>query len=153
MCADTHVRVDHALRVDRHVIADLAVSGDDRISADGDMGSKLNARMDECRRVNPWLRLRRPVEQFQGLGEGEVGMGSSQKRHGGGSEVFSDDHRRSARRFDEGGILRIGDEGQLAGLGFGDRGNSGDVKVLTIKPRSDMSGDVGEPHGDVVHGR
>ncbi len=151
MCTDAHIGVDHAVWVDRHMVADLAIGGDDRIGTDGDMGSELRAWVDERRGMDPQLWLRRAIEQFQGLSEGEVRIGGSQQRHWSGGEIFGDDHGRSARRLDEGSILRIRDEGQLPGLSLGDRGDARDLEVLAIELCPDVSSDLGEPHGDLVH--
>jgi hypothetical protein len=69
---------------------------------------------------------RRLVEEFEGAGEGKVGVRDSEGRGSDRLECGLDQDSGGAGGAGEAGVLGIGDEGDLSGTGFIKSGGRGD---------------------------
>ena len=115
VAADVGVGIDDDVRQQRGVLAEDDVVADDSVCADVGAGADLRGGCDDGGGMDSGRVRGRLVEQFQGVGEGEVGVGDAE---GGGGDLFErrlDQDGSGLRGAGERGVFGVGDEGELAG--------------------------------------
>ena len=98
--ADFHSRIDHHVRQEDGVRADFDILSDDDEGTDMGIRADAHGFVDDGCWMHARRIVRRLVEEFESLGEGEVGIFRAE--HGGG---------------DDGEVLADDDGGSLGGLG------------------------------------
>ena len=106
--SDDGIFVDYHIRTKMRVLAELRLGID--------YGSGMNTGSIGGR----------PIEQLDGFGPGQIGVAAAQHSRVNGGEVFGDDDGGRLGDLRGGVVLRIGDEGELAGRGVFYAGYSGD---------------------------
>jgi len=145
---DDCVRIDHDVRQDDGVVADRNLGTDDGVSADVGVASNGRGRIDDRGGMDAgWIRGRL-VEELDEPGEGKVWVSDAESCRGDLREVGLYEHCRCAGGVGEGGVLRVRDEGDLAGNGLFDSSDPGDgLMGVATKLCTEMLGDIGKRHG------
>ena len=96
----------------------------------------------------------RLVEELDGTRKGKVGICDPQGCGGDFSKVGFDEDGGGLRSTDEGGVLGVGDEGQVTGASSLDGGDSGDSDGgIALEGGSKVLGEVCDLHGAMIVGR
>ncbi len=91
------------------------------------------------------------IEQIEGAGEGEIGVGDPKGGGGHGFEGGLYENRGGLGGAGESDVPGVGDEGKLAGAGVFESSGGGDFKVgVALEGCSQMRGEDGELHGGIV---
>jgi hypothetical protein len=125
--ADAGAAIDDHMREQNRIRANVDILVDHHIRADVRASTDSCRRMNHSRRMNPRRVLRRPVEQLHRAREGQVGVFGAQGGGGNCRKVFGDDHCRRRRGAGHRRIFRVGHERDLAGHGFFNAGDTGDL--------------------------
>ena len=141
--SDGRVRIDHDVRQDDGVVADRDLSTDDGVSAYVRVGSDGCGWVYGSSRMNTGQVRGRLVEEFDEPGERQIGVGDTERSGRDLGEVGLDQYGCCAGGAGERGVLRIGNEGDVPGLGLFDSGDAGDgLPGVAAKLCAKMPGDV-----------
>ncbi len=145
---DRGIAADRDVGVHNRARTDGCPFFDDREWTDGRIGGNACTGTDECRRMHT---RRGPVasrEEADRLGEREVRILRPQHRAGGSFGVLTQDHGGRASALQRSGIFAVGEEGDVAGLGLVDAGDTLDDEVaVTFEAALEPGGKIGELQG------
>ena len=136
--ADRHVREDDRVVADRHALADRHERADRDVVADARIGSHRG------QRVNAGSRTPRGREQSDGAREREIRIGRPQHRARRRRRVVFEQDGRGARLRHRRFVLRIGEEGEIAGLSVLDARDTDDLHLAVALEAA------GEPFGELT---
>lgn len=127
--ADVHTGVNDNVGEEDRVGTNDGFFADDNIGADMRASTNFRAGMHDGRGMNAGGPDRRLIENLDRLRESEIGIPETQGRGGDIGEVRADKNSRSMRGAGEGGVLWVGNEGDLTRAGFFDAGDTGDFEI------------------------
>jgi len=148
MISGADVRVEHDVRQQRRVISEHDIVGDDGIGPNMRVLADAGSRRDDGCGVNAgevrgWI-----VEELDGAGEGQVRILEPEGGGGDLGEVGLDQDRGSSGGPGQGGVLLVGDEGDMAGGCVFDSGNSGDEGGgIAVEGGAEMISELGQREG------
>lgn len=168
--ADAAVFADYGMGVGEEAMADVdagiqddmgqndGVVAEDDIAANDGEGADVGACADACGGMDrgggidaggPGGRL---VEELDGAGEGQVGVFEAEGGDGDFREIVGDEDGRGTGGAGLSGVFGIGDEGDVAGCGFFDAGDTGDVEIgVAAQLRVKSTGQFCGSHGAIVN--
>ena len=152
--ADFGALVDGDEAVEDGVVADLDVFIDEAVGADVGAFGDAGGAGDDGGFVHAGGVFWGVVEEFDGVGEGEVGVvGAEGGERGevfsavGDGSFFVDEDGGGLGGFEERDVAFVGDEGELAGGGVVDAGDGGDFGVgVAFEAAVELCGDIGQLH-------
>ena len=149
--ADAGALVDGDEAVQNGVAADLGIFFHDAIGADVRACADLGGFGDEGRWVESRLVARSLVEEFDGVGESEVGIGGAQRGKPRQAGVALDvdpvlnKHRRGTRGLEEWEVASVGEKSDLARLGVFDACDAVDGRFSgAVEAAAELLSNVGE---------
>jgi hypothetical protein len=120
------VRVEDDVGEDDGVVADGDVVADDGVGADVGVGSDAGGWGDGGGGVDAGGVVGRTVEELDGEGEGQVGIVDAEGGGGDFGEAGLDEDGCGFGGAGEGGVLGVGDEGEVAWFGDFNAGDAAD---------------------------
>jgi len=141
VAADLCVGIDHCVGQKSCMISNDCVVADDDVGADVGFGADLRGGSDDGGGMDSWGVGWGLVEEFEGVGEGEVGIPDAEGCCGNGAEGGFDQHGGGLGGAGKRRVPGIGDEGELAGAGVFEAGGGGDFGVgIAVEGCAEMSG-------------
>ena len=151
VAADLCMRVDDGVGQQRGVVSNDRMVADDDVGADVGFGADRRGGSDDGGGVDSGRVGWGFVEEFEGAGEGQIGITDAQGRGGDRAEGGFDQDGGGLRGAGERRVLGIGDEGELAGAGVFEACGGGDFGVgIAVEGCAEMRCEVGELHGGIV---
>ena len=149
--ADRDIGIEDDVGEDHGVVANSNVIGDDSVGANVGVGAYFGGGSNGGCGVDSGRVGGRTVEDFDGAGEGEVGVGQAERGGGdlGESAFYKDGSGLSGVR--EFCVARVRDEGYVSGSGLLDAGDSCDEgRWIAAEFRTKALGQIGQ--GDAEWG-
>jgi len=117
------------MRQQNGVVADLDILVDYDIRSDVSTVSNPRRGMDDCGGMHSWRIALRLVEQFECVGEAEIGILHAQGRDRDNRKVLGDDDGCGFGEPGGGSVFWVGDESDFSGAGLLDAVEAGDFRV------------------------
>jgi hypothetical protein len=145
--ADERAGLDGDVRVDHHVLADDRIRPDGGEPAHGHVSPQLRRAGDLRPRRDP--PRRRPLREKprDGGGHGVVGIGDTDPFRRIARQIIRDQHCRRIRGLELRRVLRVGEEGDVAAAGLGERKDALDGHVRPRVGAGDEGDDFREGNG------